>query len=72
MNCWRQPELKGRRLLLNRGVGVAVLVAMDEWTELKSRARPGVKQWLLAPEGRTESLTSPRVKHRHRTLPDLD
>lgn len=65
-------RVEGPQIVTKQGVEVAVLVAMDEWMELQQRARPGIKEWLLAPEGRTESLIAPRVKHRHRPLPDSD
>lgn len=65
-------QVEGPQIITKQGVEVAVLVAMDEWMELQERTTPGIKEWLLAPEGMTESLTPPRAKHRHRPLPDLD
>ncbi|MDE0232374.1 MAG: type II toxin-antitoxin system prevent-host-death family antitoxin [bacterium] len=65
-------QVEGPQIVTKRGVETAVLVAMEEWREIQRRARPGIKEWLLAPEARTESLIPPRVRHRHRSLPDLD
>ncbi len=67
-----KSQVEGPQIVTKRGVETAVLVAMGEWWELQQRARPGIKEWLLAPEGRTESLTPPRAGHRHRSLPEMD
>ena len=65
-------QVEGPQIVTRRGVETAVLVAMDEWREIQRRAKPGIKELLLSPEARTESLTPPREEHRHRTLPQLD
>lgn len=65
-------RVEGPQIVTKRGVETAVLVAMEEWKEIQRRAKPRIKEWLLAPEARTESLTPPRVRHRHRSLPHLD
>ena len=43
-----------------------MLVPIDEWRRLEKRARPDLKELLLAPEARTDALTPPRPRHRHR------
>lgn len=65
-------QTAGPQIVTKRGVATAVLVAMDEWLDLQHRARPGIKEWLLAPEARTEELTPPRLEHGHRSPPELD
>lgn len=65
-------QVEGPQIVTKRGVETAVLVAMHQWREIQRRVRPGIKEWLLVPEVRTESLTPPRVGHRHRPLPKLD
>ena len=65
-------QTEGPQIVTKRGVAAAVLVAIGEWRDLRQRARPGIKDWLLAPEGRTESLTPPRTGFQHRPLPDSD
>ena len=65
-------QAEGPQIVTKRGVATAVLVAISEWRDLQQRARPGIKDWLLASEGRTESLTPPRTEFQHRPLPDLD
>ncbi|MDE0674218.1 MAG: type II toxin-antitoxin system prevent-host-death family antitoxin [bacterium] len=65
-------RVEGPQIVTKRGVETAVLVAMEEWKEIQRRAKPRIKEWLLVPEARTESLTPPRVRHRHRSLPHLD
>ena len=64
--------VKGPQVVTKRGVETAVLVAIGEWRELQQRARPGIKEWLLAPEARTESLTPPRGEYRRRPLPERE
>lgn len=41
-------------MVTKRGVEAAVLVPAAEWRRLKDRARPSLKEFLLAPEGRGE------------------
>ena len=65
-------QAEGPQIVTKRGVAAAVLVAISEWRDIQQRARPGIKDWLLAPEGRTDSLTPPRTEFHHRPLPDLD
>ena len=57
---------KGSQVVTRRGVEVAVLVPIEEWRRLQSSARPSMKELLLAPEPRFESLTTERPKLRRR------
>ena len=60
---------EGPQIVTRRGVETAVLVAIDEWRRMEKRARPDLKELLLAPEARTDTLTPPRTKHRRRVAP---
>ena len=45
---------EGPQIITKRGVETAVLVPIDEWRRLQQRARPTLKELLLAPEPRFE------------------
>ena len=59
-------QTSGSQIVTKRGVKTAVLVSIDEWDRLKQSARRGLKDLLLSPEARTESLTP--LRERRRTL----
>lgn len=63
---------EGPQIVTKRGLEAAVLVPIDEWRRLETLARPSLKDLLLAPDARTESLTPPRKPHRRRATPVLD
>ena len=63
---------EGPQIVTKRGVEAAVLVPIDEWRRLEKRARPDLKELLLAPEARTDALTPPRPPHRHRVSPSFE
>jgi len=63
---------EGPQVVTRRGVETAVLVPIEQWRSLERRARPNLKDLLLAPEPRTEDLTPPRRVQRHRKAPVLD
>ena len=63
---------EGPQIVTKRGVETAVLVPIEEWRRLEQRARPDLKQLLLAPEARTDTLTPPRPQHRHRVSPSFE
>lgn len=63
--------VEGPQIVTKRGVATAVLVPIDQWRRLETRARPNLKDLLLAPEARTDALTPPRPQHRHRRSPSL-
>ena len=57
---------EGPQIVTKRGVAAAVLVPIDQWRRLEQMTRPDLKELLLAPEARTDTLTPPREKRRHR------
>ncbi len=63
---------EGPQVVTKRGVEAAVLVPIDQWRRLEKMARPDIKELLLAPEARTDALTPPREKHRHRVSPAFE
>ena len=63
---------EGPQIVTKRGVEAVVLVPIDEWRRLEKRARPDLKELLLAPEPRTDALTPPRPRHRHRLSPSFE
>ena len=63
---------EGPQVVTKRGVEAAVLVPIDKWRRLEKMARPDLKELLLAPEARTDTLTPPRKKHRHRVSPAFE
>ena len=44
----------GPQIVTKRGIETAVLVPIEEWRRLQQRARPTLKELLLAPEPRFE------------------
>jgi prevent-host-death family protein len=59
---------RGPQIVTRRGVETAVLVPIEQWRTMDSRKPLSVKEWLLAPEARTDNLIPPRKKHRRRKL----
>jgi antitoxin Phd len=57
---------EGPQVVTKRGVETAVLVPIEEWRRLKQASRPSLKQLLLAPEPRFESLVPPRRTFKRR------
>ncbi|MXX14834.1 MAG: type II toxin-antitoxin system Phd/YefM family antitoxin [Gemmatimonadetes bacterium] len=57
---------EGPQIVTRRGVETAVLVPIDQWRRLEKMDSPDLKELLLAPEARTDSLTPPRETHLHR------
>jgi antitoxin Phd len=58
---------EGPQIVTLRGIETAVLVPMQEWRDLRERARPSLKILLLAPEFRGELNLPPRGRLRRRT-----
>lgn len=56
----------GPQTVTRRGVKAAVLVSIEEWERMEQSARSGLKDLLLSPEARTDSLTPMREKRRAR------
>jgi prevent-host-death family protein len=64
--------VEGPQIVTRRGIEAAVLVPIDEWRRLERMARPDLKELLLSPEPRTESLTPPRRQYPRRPAPEFD
>lgn len=62
----------GPQIVTRRGEATVVVVSVAEWDDLKARARPTIKDWLLAPHARTDELVPPRRKYRLRPPPKFD
>ena len=62
----------GPQVVTKRGVEAAVLVPIDQWRRLLRMTRPDLKELLLAPEARTDSLTPPRRDLPRRAPPRFD
>lgn len=62
---------QGPQIVTKRGVETAVLVPIEEWRQLQQRARPTLKELLLAPEPRFEMKIPDRHPWRWRGLPKL-
>ena len=62
---------EGPQIVTKRGVETAVLVPIEQWRSLQQRARPTLKDLLLAPEPRFELDIPPRRSWRWRTKPKL-
>lgn len=61
---------EGPQIVTKRGVETAVLVPIKEWRRLQQRARPTLKELLLAPEPRfEEGLPYPRRGRLRRRKP---
>ena len=63
---------EGPQIVTKRGVEAAVLVPIEQWRRLEQLTRPDLKELLLAPEARTDALTPPGEKRRHRTSPSFE
>ncbi len=63
---------EGPQVVTKRGVEAAVLVSIDQWRRLEQMSRPDLKELLLAPEARTDTLTPPREQRRHRSLSSFE
>ena len=59
---------EGPQIVTKRGVEAAVLVSIDQWRRSEQARRPDLKELLLAPEARTDTLTPPREQRCHRRL----
>lgn len=61
-------EREGPQVVSRRGCEAAVLVSMVEWRRLQAAARPSLKELLLSPGARIESLVPPRGQARRRSV----
>ena len=62
---------EGPQTVTKRGVETAVLVPIDEWRRLQQRARPTLKDLLLAPEPRFAMEIPDRHQWSWRSPPKL-
>ena len=62
----------GPQIVTKRGVETAVLVPIGQWRRLEEMAKPDLKELLLTPEARADTLTPPRLKYRRRTPPVVE
>jgi antitoxin Phd len=63
---------KGPQVVTRRGVKTAVLVPIEEWERLQTRARPTLKEVLLAPEPRFDNLIGKRRVWRRRPVVEFE
>ena len=63
---------EGPQIVTKRGVEAAALVPIGQWRRLEAETRPTLKELLLAPEPRDESLVAPRQELGSREPPQLD
>lgn len=57
---------EGPQVVSRRGAELAVLVPMQQWRRLQARARPSLKELLLAQAARSDVLVPPRGRARRR------
>ena len=62
----------GPQIVTRRGQEEAVLVSIEQWRRLEEMTKRSLKDLLLAPEARSDSLAPPRRRHRRRETPALD
>ena len=56
----------------NRLVEAGIVPPVVQWCPMERMTRRSMKEWLLAPEARTETLAPERVQANRRPPPDLD
>ena len=63
---------EGPQVVTYRGIEAAVLVPIEQWRRMERTTRRNIKQWLSAPEARTETLVPPREQLSRRLPPTFD
>ena len=63
---------EGPQIVTRRGIDTAVVVPMEQWQSLQRITKPNLKDLLLAPEPRTESLAPPRRPFARRPPPRFE
>ena len=63
---------EGPQIVTKHGVEAAVLLPIEQWQRPETTTGRDIKEWLLAPEARTENLTPPRRQYRLRPPPVLE
>ncbi|MXY77533.1 MAG: type II toxin-antitoxin system Phd/YefM family antitoxin [Acidimicrobiia bacterium] len=56
----RKSLAEGPQIVTYRGVETAVVVPIEQWRRMERSKRRNIKDWLLAPEARTETLVPPK------------
>ncbi len=64
--------VKGPQIVTKRGVEAVVLVPIEQWKRLEQINKPSLKELLLTPEARTETLVPPRKARPQRKPPDFE
>ena len=59
---------EGPQIVTYRGVETAVVVPIEQWRRMERMTRRNIKEWLLAPEARSE-IPVPAREHVHRRPP---
>ena len=57
---------EGPQIVTRRGVETAVILSIEEWRRLHKTAKSDLKELLLAPDARTETLVPLRAQHHQR------
>ncbi len=65
-------QKEGAQYVTENGVATAVLFPLDPSQTVDKKRYRDIKEWLLAPEARTENLVSPRRYYRLRPPPSFD
>ena len=52
---------EGPQVVTRRGIETAVIVPFDQWCRMQRPKYTNIKEWLLAPEARTDDLTLPQL-----------
>lgn len=63
---------EGPQVVTLRGVETAVLVPMQQWRDMSTRARPSLKMLLLAPGARADLELRSRGAQRRRVVGPVD
>lgn len=64
-------QREGPQVVTRRGTETAVLVPIEQWRRLQAAARPSLKELLLSPAARTDTLVPPRGAARRRPTVEL-
>ena len=64
-------QREGPQVVTRRGTETAVLVPIEQWRRLQAAARPSLKELLLSPEARTDTLVPPGGAARRRPPVEL-
>ena len=59
---------EGPQMVTRHGIGVAVLVPLQQWRRLQSAARPSLKELLLSDQARTDMVVPPLGQAKRRPV----